>query len=180
MNSPVSKSDAYMIVRQRIEDDETLVGMPESGRCLFWAMYGTETLRSYGIRAILQAGSAFWPRLRPDQDDGISNTHFGYQWSPDDPISIAQIERNMLPEMHVWIGIPLTGEIVDFSTKFWPAQELEIHKQGWPGDLPPEFFWDTPDKLPGAWYTPSKEATVYALRAIALLYGVDVAKDLVK
>lgn len=174
MNSAVGKYDTYLEVDRRVNAGE----IPKQGACLFWTMHGIEVLRERGIRAILQAGSAFWPRIRADQDDGRCNTHFGYKWSPAEPASMAAIAEGRLPEMHVWIGIPISGEIVDFTTKFWPDQAMELTGETWPGTPPPDIFWDTPNMLPGAWYTHSRDAALFALKAIMALYGLDRAKGM--
>src|SRR4051812_33982043 len=70
-----------IISRERIARciDNTFFEHYDGGRpgqaCLYWAHYTVQVLTALGVRAIIQAGSASWPRLRPDQDDGVSPTH---------------------------------------------------------------------------------------------------------
>ena len=69
--------------------------------CLYWAHYTVEVLKALGIRAIIQAGSASWPRLRPDQDDGVSPTHHSYVWEQDSVVTTARLAASQMPELHV-------------------------------------------------------------------------------
>ena len=57
-----------------------------------------------------------WKMVPPELDDGINPTHFSFLWSPGSPESRASVAAGHLPEMHVWVGLPDSGELVDFST----------------------------------------------------------------
>lgn len=140
-----------------------------AGRCLDFAWEGYRILRTWpgAPRTILQAGSAQWPRVPPAMDDGTSPTHFAYQWEPNrerpggdavvgtrhDPLVLS------LPEVHVWLGCPDTGEIIDFSTGLWPLScELALGLP-WPGPLPPDYFWNFGSRRPaGVNYLPDRDA----------------------
>lgn len=125
--------------------------------CLYWSMHTVGVLKRHSIRAVIQGGSASWPRMRRDQDDGVSPTHFSYVFEIDNPLTIKRIMSNTMPEMHVWVGIPATSEIIDMTTGFWPQQCLALIGADWPGDKPPSYFWS--DRMPsGVVYTPDEKA----------------------
>jgi hypothetical protein len=138
----------------------------QRGSCLYWTLTGLGILTSLGFRALLQAGSMSWPILPPDQDDGHQPTHFSYEWSPWRPESQAALKLGLLPEIHIWIGLPDENELVDFSTKWFPQQAA---KDGlvWRTEPPPDFLWCGPSDLPaGVIYRPDMEAIQFALRFI--------------
>jgi hypothetical protein len=135
--------------------------------CLYWACYTVEVLMALGIRAIIQAGSASWPRLRPDQDDGVSPTHHSYVWEPDSAATRFRLAAGDLPEMHVWAAVPERGEIIDMTTRYWPDQCLSIQELDWPGDKPPTYFWGTADEVPdGVIYAADMKAIALALHLL--------------
>jgi hypothetical protein len=145
--------------REQPEDERGPIG----SYCLWWAYHLTCVLRGMDIPAQIQAGTAYWPRLRQDQDDGLPTTlpHFGYQYTPStgDLVRIAVFHR--LPEMHVWVGIPgadgFPPTIIDPTTQWWPDLcRLRIGKD-WPGDKPPLYFWGS-KAPPGVVYEPHREA----------------------
>ncbi len=134
---------------------------PIGAYCLQWAVHTVDVLKEYGIQSQIQAGSAYWPRLRPEQDDGLPSTmtHFGYKFGSDEPWL-----RVGLPEIHCWVGI-LPNIIVDVTTSYWP-ELAALRGIDWPGDLPPHFFWGTADECP--------EGVVYqaSFDAIKLAYSI--------
>lgn len=151
--------------------DNTFYAHYDGGRsgqaCLYWAHYTVEVLKALGIRAIIQAGSASWPRLRPDQDDGVSPTHHSYVWEPDSLVTKARLAAGDMPELHVWAAVPERGEIIDMTTRYWPEQCLLIQGLNWPGDKPPTYFWGTADELPdGVLYAPDMKAIALALHLL--------------
>jgi hypothetical protein len=83
------------------------------GLCLYYAHPTIATLRKHGYQAVIQAGSLQWPRIRPEDDDGVMNTHFAYEWSPHEPASAMSVALGNLPEMHVWVGLIDSQEITD-------------------------------------------------------------------
>lgn len=149
----------------------------EAGGCLYWALFTARHLRSVGIPAQIQAGTCYWPRLRPDQDDGHPDTctQFGYQFEPgrySAPVLI--MEAGKLPEMHVWAAVaPAT--IIDVTTRYWPEQCQRLTGMDWPGDVPPDFLWlddcrKTPPP-PGVVYEPHMLAIEMAHAFIGALRG---------
>lgn len=178
MISQEEKEIIYLETKRRLEADLEAVKCPERARCLFWTLHGIDVIREHGTRAIVQAGSAFFPLCRPDQDDGTMNTHFGYQWSPNELPSLISRANGWLPEMHVWIGLPRTQEIVDFTTQFQPAQ-AEVIGEKWIGDPPPKYLWGKVGSLFDAMYEPEAGATLFVLKAVAKLYSPERARKLV-
>lgn len=141
-------------------------GLP-SQACLYWAYYTVEVLKAVGIRAVIQAGSASWPRLRSDQDDGVAPTHHSYVWEPDSTVTKARLAAGAMPELHVWAAIPARGELIDMTTKYWPEQCRLIQGLDWPGDTPPAYFWGTADELPDrVLYAPDLKAIAVALHLL--------------
>ncbi len=119
----------------------------DRGSCLYWTLTGLSILTSLGLRARLQAGSLSWPILPPHLDDGHQPTHFTYEWSPWRPESQAALKLGLLPEIHLWIGLPDRNELVDFSTQWLPQQAAKAGLV-WRTDPPPDFLWCGPSGLP--------------------------------
>jgi hypothetical protein len=144
------------------------------GNCLEFAYQGYLILNRWpgAPRTILQAGSAQWPRVPPDLDDGISPTHFAYVWDSDSAIAclvregLAPVIKRAdghggcsLPEMHVWLGCPDTGELIDFTTGLWPQACKATLDEGWLAPAPPEYLWTFGDRSPrGVNYHPDRDA----------------------
>jgi hypothetical protein len=133
------------------------------GACLYWSLTLAGVLNALGHRALLQAGSLSWSILPPEQDDGKRPTHFAYEWSPWREESRAALRLGLLPEIHVWVGLPATNGLVDFSTKFLPELAAREGLQ-WRTAPPPDFLWCRPDELPsGVAYQPNREAITFIL-----------------
>jgi hypothetical protein len=162
-----------MSLIQRIETNISAVlraYMPprQGGMCLYIAHAVASVLHGAGMRPVIQAGSLQWPRMRRDEDDGVCNTHFAYMWTPGDPASRLAVSMGQLPEMHVWVGLLQEQQIVDFSTRNLRA---EANRCGltWTAEDPPPYLWthELPDWVA---YTPDRQATLFACRAIVLLF----------
>ena len=89
----------------------------QPGLCLFYAHHTAAVFWRHRHRVVIQAGSLQWPRVRREEDDGGMNTHFAYVWTPGAYDSALSVAMGNLPEMHVWVGILDTQEIVDFTTR---------------------------------------------------------------
>ena len=111
---------------------------------------------------MLQAGSAFWPRIRPEDDDGVVSTHFGYRWNGvDDPLTASFLAAGRLPELHVWLALSPTfcpvvdgPVLIDPTTGDWP-ERASLADLEWTAAQPPEFLWATEaeyDALAGVSY----------------------------
>lgn len=149
--------EASVAAAQRIRR----LGISEQGACLLYAGATVTTAAAHGRHLVLQAGTALWPRVRPEQDDGVSSTHFGYEWDP--PNVTRHLMAGNMPEMHVWAGDPLTQELIDLTTGHFPAQCKALIGAAWPGDLPPAIWWGPAKDLPeGALYEPNRDATLLA------------------
>ena len=137
----------------------------ENGSCLYWTLTGLGILHALGFRALLQAGSMSWPILPPDLDDGTQPTHFTYEWSPWREESQAALQLGLLPEIHLWIGLPDENELVDFSTRYLPQQAAKEHLL-WQTPPPPDFLWCGPGNLPaGVIYKPEATCAGHCHRA---------------
>ena len=163
-----SRSLKKRIVREarKIRNKKYGVCSSTAGVCLYDALSVIEAAKKHKVRLVLQGGTAFWRRMSPDQDDGFSPTHFGYQWDPRSPLSEMAVAQGNLPEMHVWAGDPATQEVVDIATLDFPTRAQDLIGYPWLDVKPPGFFWGTGDELPdGAFYEPNREATLYADKA---------------
>jgi len=163
--SPTEKLAIYRLTSARYHDwygDQQRQGGP----CLYWSLTLMGVLLQNGYRALIQAGNLSWPIVPPGQDDGTRSTHFSYEWSPWREESKAALKLGMLPEIHIWVGLPDQNELLDFSTKFLPQQAA---KEGlvWRTALPPDFLWCGPSELPdGVIYKPNLDAIGFVLNRI--------------
>lgn len=131
-----------------------------AGTCAHWAMTGGLVFQRHGIRALLQAGTMLWPAF---DDDGVHDTHFGYEWNPAELGSKVALRLGMFPEIHVWLAIPKAQEIVDFSVRHLPECAARDGKV-WTKPTPPPFLWVTKDELPdGVIYRPEIPAMNWLL-----------------
>jgi hypothetical protein len=147
------------------------------GACLVWTFSVLAVLEANKIRAVLQAETCMWPRIRPEQDDGVCSTHFGYQWSPNTYESRIAVMTGHMPEIHIWAAIPKTQTIIDFSTREFPKACKKIIKADWPGDLPPKYLWCAVKDLPkNVLYKPEIGAIQYASIAIEKFINEDLHK----
>lgn len=174
-------------VRERMQEWYATLSPDERGPigayCMYWAIYTCQVLREDGIKAQIQAGSAYWRRVRDEQDDGVSPNRFGYEFGDDKRALINAIMSGRLPEMHVWAAV--AGEepqIIDLTTCFWPEQARMLNGFDWPGDLPPDYLWVTPDQWPAnAHYRPNPQAISYVYQMMrAMQSGGDSAVIVLK
>lgn len=134
----------------------------ERGSCLYWTFAAGTVLMRHGIRPVVQAGSVCWPMnpiaLPPDP------IYFGYRWDAEDSVTIKRMAAGMMPELHVWLGLVDTQEIIDFSVRYFPQQAKTIGLE-WRNVDPPEFLWATEHELPNeVWYAPDRDATRYVVQ----------------
>jgi len=169
-----NKDLIYQQVKERVENDEKRPKGHMSASCFFFAIHGVQLLKQRGFRALLQAGTCSWPRVRRDQDDGKVMTHFSYTWSPEDARSRVADQMGFMKEVHIWIGLPEPQQIVDFTSGLFPEQAKKLCGMDWPGDLPPKYLWATYETLPNrVVYQPSMEAIQYVFKLVAQVYGRD-------
>ena len=137
------------------------------GQCLYWSLTLMGVLLERGYRSLIQAGSMCWPIVQPGEDDGVNPTHFSYEWSPWRIESQAALKLGMLPEMHVWVGLPDQNELLDFSTKYLP-QQAALEGLRWGTSNPPDFLWCGPSELPaGVICKPNMDAIRFILNRIS-------------
>jgi hypothetical protein len=161
----------YRRVRQRVWPHRADAS-GQGGICLFWAGQLLLELHRLGVRATPQAGKAYWPRLHlehcggPDPDEA-----FGFEGNLDSPASRAALADGDLPEIHVWVGLPDSQELLDFSTGDWPGLCQQFLGKDWPGPKPPRYFWASASQgLPaGVCYLPSEAAIAFAVDCLANL-----------
>lgn len=139
------------------------------GLCAHYAHTVQQILLGHNIPTCIQAGNLQWPVVLPENDDGISNTHYAYMWDPTSPQSRWAVARGHLPEIHIWLGNPKTQEIIDFSTRHL-KQAAQAHGVTWNTPDPPPYIWCQGENLPpGVRYTPIREATIYAHHILSRL-----------
>ena len=139
----------------------------EGGACVFLTAAALHLFKKRGYRAIVQAGDMSWPIVTPEQDDGVSPTHFSYMWTPTSPQSMQLIVQGAMPEVHAWIGLLGRQELADFSTGDFPEQCRITAGLEWLGPPPPRYLWTKPPLPAGVIYTPHREATLYMMEAVA-------------
>lgn len=129
------------------------------GRCLYNSITGFLLLQAEGLNVQIHAGSMSWPIIDLDKDDGVSPTHFSFMWSPDDAASVIAMIEGRMPEMHVWLWLPDTKEIVDFTTHEIVERAKTTANLEWTVTLPPPFVWLKFNELPkGVAYSPNVDA----------------------
>lgn len=82
---------------------KTAFGGGRDRTCVPWALAGSIALSRHGVRTIhYQGGSAFWPVVKPEYDDGVTPNRFGYQWSLAE--AMPHLLDGDLPEVHAWLA----------------------------------------------------------------------------
>jgi hypothetical protein len=140
-----------------------------SGVCAYAAMTLRELARRrHGLNLAIQAGDCLWRRMSPAQDDGVSATHFGYQWDPMSPASMRAMIEGRMPEMHVWLGDTERQEVIDPTAGLFPEQCEKLIGEGWLDRKPPAYIWAPAKKIPDrAIYRPIRDATLVAGKVMA-------------
>lgn len=135
------------------------------GACLFLAVGFMQAFYEWtGVVTLLQAGSASFKMVPDNQNDGVSPNYFSYQFSL--AAALPYVARRTLPEMHCWVGIKETRELVDVSTEFLPDQCKRLAGMDWRMPPPPPFVWDHTSNLErqrDLIYTPDVNAIQIAL-----------------
>lgn len=135
---------------------------PRHKACLQWAESFSKAAANHGLRAIIQAGTA---QFQFCEDTGANITHFSYVFNR--IRALERLVKGLWPEMHVWNGIPETGEIVDLSVRYQPQQARELANLVWtPEFAVPNYFWDRAVNNKRFLYAVDQCATVLALDCI--------------
>lgn len=124
--------------------------------------------RVYGNRSIyLQAGSASFPRIRPEQDDGVMPTHFSYVFDLKYEKTIQMLLAGNLPEMHAWCYDARSKCFIDLSVGFQQEACKRMTGMDWPGDPLPDFVWHKVEEMPkGIYYRPDVSAVLIAEKGV--------------
>lgn len=138
--------------------------MAEQGACLYWTRVTMRELSRRGLRPVLQAGTMLWRVIPAARDDGHTATHFGYEWTPNDPFSREAVARGQLPEVHIWVALPDEECLIDFSTQYFPKLAKERHGIDWLTEPPPQFIFGAPPA--DAFYRPNTAAIKFVWRFI--------------
>lgn len=160
----------YWHVKQRMTqwygDERGKTGMS----CLHWMHCGLLELCNADIRCWPMAGSASF-EFQPVQPDDGKMSHFSFMWNGDpNAESRMQVAPTAgaipLPEMHCWIYLPDSGEVVDFSTGYIPTLAKAMGFE-WKVTPPPPYIWARPESIsPRAIYTPEVDAIKLAVKMI--------------
>lgn len=138
------------------------------GACFLYAGYGFKVLEQLGYEPLIQAGSCSWPIIPKEEDDGACDTHFSFIFKEEE--AIQHITRGRIPEIHVFLYLQKTEELVDFSTHDLPRVCNNIIGKKWsPKCLPPPFLWcHICDMPPGVNYEANLNATYFVRNALHL------------
>lgn len=128
---------------------------PESvpgGNCINAAAAVCLAAHKAGLRVLPQGGSASWPRLREDEDDGAAPTHFSYVYEARGDfrkLTAEVVERGMVPEIHAWVVVLADDgpEVVDITVPHWPVRCGEVLGLPWSAPQPPRFLWANEDEV---------------------------------
>jgi len=91
-------------------------------------------------------------------------------WNESSPLNVANLMMQALPEIHVWVGLVETQEVIDFSVRNLREAAGEAGLE-WTAADPPRYIWATQDNLPD-WvvYTPHATASLLACKLLWNLY----------
>jgi len=125
-----------------------------------------QELASRGIACTPQCGSLSVRIVPKDMDDGKINTHYSFMWTPNEAPSVLANKLGWLPEIHCWVGIMSTQEIVDMSVHYLP-RAVEAAGFKWQMPPPPKYLWVKAKEMPEEFiYEPNREATLFAMHLI--------------
>jgi hypothetical protein len=142
---PTPEERAAMIADARAWKRRSFPGSSNpTGECLVMALAIIGAGQRAGRRFVLQAGSAYWRRMREEDDDGVSPFQFGYEWEPDSRTTRARLAMMALPEIHVWAGDPVHQDLIDLTAGDFPAQCKKLLNEDWKAEKPPEVLWGRP------------------------------------
>lgn len=154
----MNKDEVFAAVQKRML--EWYGPFTTGGRCLYWMHTGLATLfHEFKILAQPAAGSAGW-------DWGDAQWEFIFGSEPD-ARTYGDPSASPLPEMHCWIYLPITQEVIDFSMCELAQTIRAITREDWNVKVP-RYIWSKPEALhPSAIYIPNRAATTLAVAAIS-------------
>lgn len=140
--------------------------------CIYWACAVGVALLENKIRGVVQAGSASWPFIEMENDDGISATNYSYVWDKNAGTCVVNVmtilHTVLMPELHAWVGIPETQEVIDPTTRFLKNNVKAAGFEWKRKQDPPQYFWD--HKLPAN--------TIYEVCPVATRYVLNLIKQI--
>jgi hypothetical protein len=138
-----AEKDAIATAAQRMVEHFVIPKGVERWRACLWYSFGAIPFlkKVLKTRVIAQAGTASWPRIRMEDDDGEVMTHFSYVFDAHHEMTAMSLALRQLPEMHCWLALPETGEVIDLSAGF-QAEACEKHSGHlWEAPPPPSYYW---------------------------------------
>lgn len=157
--------------------------------CMVGSIAAVLASADFGVPCLFQAGSMQWRCVSPEQDDGVSGTHFAFMWEPGSPQSIGPARRliaflqarqrgqactfpgPILPEVHCWAVWPNTNQIVDLTTGDLPTTRERITGEPWLAARPPKYFIGQPEHDTCA-YGADRNAT-----ALLFAFAIEMLKE---
>jgi hypothetical protein len=126
--------------------------------CLFWAFFLMRAMHQAGLKeAQIQAGTAYWPTVAPEHDDGICDNQYGYRFTWD-RLAQSKLIMGEQPEMHVWVAIAKHPvEIADLTAPFFKRRAIQEGRK-WAHSDPPDFLWTEPPLPHGVIYQADMQA----------------------
>lgn len=159
----MTKDDIYRIVYRLTSETMGYEDIRLGRGCYPFMMHGYDVLQRLGFPVIYQAGTASFRAVPEAEDNGTEHTHHTFKFAPEDPGSKAQIEKGLLPEIHCWLALRDTREIVDFSTGFVHLSSRIPWRMP---KLPPYIWCKEGNPYPGTIYQPSLTAIKFLLNFI--------------
>lgn len=150
------------------------LGYEVSKTCLLHAYALAAIMKRDGIDTVPQAGTLSWKFVDDEHDDGISPNWFHYQWEGITNKHVqAALMRGQMPEMHVWVGIPETQELVDITTCFLKKQVKDLIGAEWKAADPPDYLWCNIKKIPdGVVYHAKADAIITTISMVEVVQSV--------
>lgn len=143
----ITKERTLLVQEPRLLVRRAFPQAREGFDCLYQAVALQIVLGLAGLKTMLQAGTAQWPYLRREEDDGKGSTHFAYKWEgPETPVNAARIREGQLPEFHCWVAHRDPDTIIDPTTSTWPIR-ARIGGYQWTNSFPPDYLWVTTEGL---------------------------------
>lgn len=140
-------------------------------QCLWFAYFTALAIGNRGGRPVIQAGSAYWPIIPREMAElDYPGVHrFGYEFTPGAHNALILRSRGYLPEIHCWVGLPNSGELIDVTTCYWKRCCAELFPdEKWLAPDPPDYFWQI-NTRPFPWgvdYRPDRQAIYFVHQII--------------
>lgn len=167
MLTQLEKDALVQRVRQQFTTDFPHV--KEEVACLYLSILVCLELMRLNQRPVFQCGSIQWRAVSEAADDGRSATHYSMIWSPHEFKSIQSMLNGGLPELHCWVGLVDSQEVIDLTVKFFPMAWKKAVGYDWSAKVPPDYVWQnivSCQEEYDARYEPLEAATKYAMQHV--------------